>query len=83
MLFEKVIASHFCNRGAFIWYNLQRWECSCVGFQLPSIEKHSNEKHYNSWCVNDSLTVHKRIWKKRMHTILYKYVKYNTKTMDI
>lgn len=65
MLFEKVIASHFCNRGAFIWYNLQRWECSCVGFQLPSIEKHSNEKHYNSWCVNDSLTVHKRIWKKK------------------
>lgn len=65
MLFEKVIASYFCNRGAFIWYNLQRWECSCVGFQLPSIEKHSNEKHYNSWCVNDSLTVHKRIFEKK------------------
>lgn len=65
MLFEKVIASYFCNRGAFIWYNLQRWECSCVGFQLPSIEKHSNEKHYNSWCVNDSLTVHKRISEKK------------------
>lgn len=65
MLFGKVIASYFCNRGAFIWYNLQRWECSCVGFQLPSIEKHSNEKHYNSWCVNDSLTVHKRIFEKK------------------
>lgn len=65
MLFEKVIASHFCNRCAFIWYNLQRWECSCVGFQLPSIEKHSNEKQYNSWCVIDSLPVHKRIFEKK------------------
>lgn len=65
MFFEKVIASHFCNRCAFIWFNLQRWECSCVGFQLPSIEKHSNEKQYNSWCVIDSLPVHKRILEKK------------------